>query len=86
MRKRTCLHVNPTKTSTNLHIRAVWESSLYVIRNFASLAIQNAPDEDSEHTAEILRLIRIFAGRITIISKWSETSESVRFRAFRLIC
>ena len=64
VRKRTFWYVRPTKTQISLRIRAVWsESSLSAWRNFASLAIQKAPSEDSDQTARMRRLIRIFAGR-----------------------
>ena len=64
MRIRTFWHVRPTQTQIRLRIRAVWsESSLSAWRNFASLAIQNAPSEDSDQTAWMRRLIWIFARR-----------------------
>ena len=64
VRKRTFWHVRPMKTQISLRIHAVWlESSLSAWRNFASLAIQNAPREDSDQTARMRRLIWIFAGR-----------------------
>ena len=64
VRKRTFWHVRPTKTQISLRIRTVWsESSLSVWRNFAYLAIQNAPSEDSDQTARMRRLIWIFAWR-----------------------
>ena len=41
------------KTQIRLRMREVWsESSLSAWRNFASLAIQNAPSRDSEHISE----------------------------------
>ena len=65
VRKRTFGHVPSTKTQISLRIRAVWsESSLSAWSNFASLAIQNAPSEDSDQTAQMRSLIWIFAGRI----------------------
>ena len=40
-----------TETKMSLHIHAVWsELSLFTTRNFASLAIPNAPSEDSDPT------------------------------------
>ena len=64
VRKRTFWHVRETKTQISLRIRAVWsESLLSAWRNFASLAIQNAPREDSDQTAWMRRLIWIFAVR-----------------------
>ena len=64
MGKRNCWHVRPTKTQIRLRISAVWsESTLTAWRNFASLARQNAPIEDSDQTARMRRLIWIFAWR-----------------------
>ena len=63
VRKRTFWNVRPTKTQISLRIRAVWsESSLSARRNFASLAIRNAPSEDSDQTVRMHRLILIFTG------------------------
>ena len=42
-----------------------------------ALVIQNAPSEDSDQTARMRRLIRIFTGR---------TCPKVRFLTLRLIC
>ena len=65
MRKRTFSHVQPTKTQISMHVRAVLsESSLSAWRNGVSLAIQNAPREDSDQTGQMRKLIWIFAGRI----------------------
>ena len=67
--------VRPTKTQISLRVCAVWsESSLSAWRNFASLAIQNAPSEESDQTARMRRLIWIFAGR---------TSPKERFSTLR---
>ena len=64
-RKCTFWHVHPTKTQIRLRIRAVWsESSLSAWRKIASLAIQNAPSDDSDQTVRMRRLIWIFAGQI----------------------
>ena len=52
--QHTFSHVRPTKSR---------ESFLSAWRNFASLAIQNAPSEDSDQTAQMRSLIWIFAGR-----------------------
>ena len=61
--KCTYWHARPTKTQVSLRLRAGWsESSLSACRNFASLAIQNAPSEDSDQTARMRRLIWIFVG------------------------
>ena len=58
MRIRTFWNVRLTKTQIRLRIRAVWsESSLFARRNFASLAIQNVLNEDSDQTARMRRLI-----------------------------
>ena len=44
VRKRTSWHVRQTSTQISLRIRAVWlESLLSIWRNFASVAIRNAP-------------------------------------------
>ena len=44
--------MRPTKTQISLHIDALWsESSSSARRNFAYLAIQKAPSEDSDQTA-----------------------------------
>ena len=65
MRKHTWWYVHLTKTQISLRIRTVWsDSSLSTWRNFASLAIQTAPSEDSDQSAHSRRLIRIFTGRI----------------------
>ena len=53
--------------------RCLFGSLLSAWRNFASLAIQNAPSEDSDQTARMCRLIWIFAGR---------TCPKVRFLTF----
>ena len=77
VRQRTFWHVRSTKTQISLRISVVWsESSPSTWRNFASLAIQNAPSEDSDQTARMRSLIWIFAGR---------TSPKVRFLTFRFI-
>ena len=77
MRKRTFCHVHLTRTQISLRIRAVWSgSSLSAWRNFASLAIQNAPSEDSDQTARMRRLIGFFAER---------TCPTVRFLTSRII-
>ena len=49
--KCTFWHVRPMKTQISPRIRAVW-SYLSIWTNFASLAIQNAPSEDSDLTAQ----------------------------------
>ena len=54
VKKGTFWYVLPTKTQIRLRIRAVWlESSLSAWKNFASLAIQNAPSKESDQTAGI---------------------------------
>ena len=78
VRKCTFWHVCPTKTQISLRIRAVLlESSLSAWRNIASLAIQNAPSEDSDQTARMRSLIWIFAGR---------TCSKVQFQTLWLKC
>ena len=78
MTKRAFWHVRRTKTQISLRICAVRsESSLSAWRNLASLAIQNAPSEDSDQTARMRRLIWIFAGR---------TCPVVRFLPLRILC
>ena len=64
VRRHTFSSMSPKKTQISLRNRAVWsDSSLSARRNFASLAFQNAPSEDSDQTARMRRLIWIFAGR-----------------------
>ena len=78
VRQRIFWHVRPMRTQISLCIHAVWsESSLSAWRDFASLAIQNAPNEDSDQTARKRRLIWIFAWR---------TCPKVRFLKLRLKC
>ena len=62
--KHTFWHtMRPTTAQINLCIRAVWSvCSLCAWRNFASLATQTAPSEDSDQTARLRRLILTFAG------------------------
>ena len=63
--QRTFWRARPTKSQISMRICAVWlASSLSAWRNFVSLAIQNAPCEDSDQTARMRSLILIFAGRI----------------------
>ena len=77
VRKRTLWHVRSLKTQISLRIRAVWsESLLSAWRNFTSLAVRNPPSEDSDQSAQMRRLIWIFAGR---------TCTRVRFLVVRLI-
>ena len=59
----TFLHVPPIKTNQSAHPRSLVSIHLSAWRNVASLAIQNAPSEDSDQTAQMRSLIRIFAGR-----------------------
>ena len=64
MRKHTFWHVRSTKTQIKLRMYADWsESFLYAWRNFAFLAIQNAPREAFDQTARMRSLIWIFTGR-----------------------
>ena len=54
--------MRPTKTQISLHVCAFRSDSfLSAWRNFASLAIQNVPNEDSDQNAKLHRLIWIFA-------------------------
>ena len=56
--------MRPTNTRISLRICTVWSDvSLSAWRTFASLFIQNMPSEDSEQTAKMRRLIRIFTKR-----------------------
>ena len=76
VRRRSLWHVRPTKSHIILCICAAWsETSLSAWRHFASLAIQNAHSEDSDQTAQMRRLIWIFAGR---------TCPEIRFLTLRL--
>ena len=69
VRNHTFGHVRLMNTPISLRIRAFWsDSPLSAWRNFASLAIQNAPSEDSDQTARTRRLIWIFAGRTCTLS------------------
>ena len=59
VRRRTSWYLRPTKTQIRLRFRAVWlESSLTEYRNFASLAIWNAPSKDFNQNARKGLLIR----------------------------
>ena len=61
--KHTFGLVHSAKIQISLHICTVWsESLLSVGRNFASLAIQNLPSEDSDQPVHMRRLIWIFTG------------------------
>ena len=47
-------YISRTKTQISLHIRAVWsETTLFIWRNFAFLAIHNAHSKDSDQTARM---------------------------------
>ena len=75
--KSTFRHMRPTKTQISPRRRTVWsELSIFAWRNFASLAVKNRPSEDSDQTARMRRLIRIFAGR---------TCTRVRFLTLHLL-
>ena len=66
MRKHTFLHESPTNTQISVCIRTVWsQSSFPAWRNFSSLAIQIAPNEDSDQTARMRSLIWIFTGHMS---------------------
>ena len=63
IRQHTFRHVHLIKTPICLRIHAIWSCSLlFGWRNFASLAIYNAPSEDYQ-TARMRKLIWIFAVR-----------------------
>ena len=73
--KCTFWHVRSMKTQISLRMRTTWsEFSLSAWRNVASLAIQNAPGEDSDQTARIW----IFAGR-TCLKKHFATLRLIHF-------
>ena len=59
MRKHTFRHVRPKRTQLKLISLLIQseQSSLSAGRNFASLAAQNAPSEDSDQTVQMCRLI-----------------------------
>ena len=51
------------------------QSSLFTWRNFASLDIQNVPSEDSDQTAQMQSLIRIFPGQTCLKVFWRCSSN-----------
>ena len=64
VRKHSFWHVRSKRTHISRRTNAVRsETSLSAWRNLASLAIQNAPSEDSDQTARMRRLIWIFTKR-----------------------
>ena len=64
VRKRNFWYMRPIKTQIGMRIRAFWLEFLFATWwNCASLAIQNAPSEDSGQTGRMRSLIRIFTGR-----------------------
>ena len=64
MTKPTKWHVRPAKTQISLGIRSDWsESSLSAYRNYGSLAIHRAHNEDFDQTGWMPRLIWVFGGR-----------------------
>ena len=64
MRKPTLRYVSLSKPQFNLSICAFRSQySLSTWKNFTSLAIHNAPNEDSDQIARIRMMIQIFAGR-----------------------
>ena len=82
-RKRTFRNVRPTKTQISLIIRTVWsESSLPTQRNITSLAMQNALNGDSDDTAQMRSLIRIFTGQIV----FEGTSRFLTLRFIQCVC
>ena len=69
--KRTFLYARLTTTQISLRIGAFWkESSLFAWRNFASLAIQNAPSDDSDQIVQM---------RTNLNLRWADMSEVVFF-------
>ena len=75
--------MRPKKTQISLRICTVWsESSLSVWWNFAALATQIAPDDDSDQTARMRRLIGIFAGRTCL--KVRLLTLRFKFKSYRL--
>ena len=78
VRSSTFWPVHLTQIPISVRIRTVkFESLLSTWRNFASLAIQNAPSEYSDQPARVCRLISITAGRIC---------SNARFLPMRLKC
>ena len=71
VRKRTFWQVRPKSTQIRLCIRIVLsESSFSAWRNFASLAIQNAPSEDSDlnhHRAHMSEGTRFLTMRLILL-------------------
>ena len=66
------------KTQNSLQIYAVWsEYLLSAWRSFASLAIKNVPNEDSDQTAEMPRQIWIFP----VHTYWKVPFLMLRLRA-----
>ena len=62
VRKLTLRHVYPMRTQISQHSSVVWsEYLLSAWRNLASLTIQNVPSEDSDQTAQMRRLVWMFA-------------------------
>ena len=62
------MSVCPAETQISLGIQPVWlESSLSACRKLVSLATHWARSEDSAQTGRMHRLIRIFAGRTSIM-------------------
>ena len=74
MRKCTFRHVRPMKTQINLRIRTVrLEPSSSALRNFAYMAIQYAPSEDSHQTARMRRLM--WNAQADVNLRWVHVSE-----------
>ena len=64
-RRRTFVHVRPTKIQISLHIHAIWsESSLGAFWLAKGAKFLYADNEDSDQTAQMRRLIWVFVGRI----------------------
>ena len=64
-RKRTVWNVRPMTTQISLHTRAVWPVFVVCMKKLCvlGLAIRNRPNEDSDQTARMSRLIRLIAER-----------------------
>ena len=95
VRKRNLWHVRLTKPQIRPRIRAVWlEPSLSAWRNFVSLVIQNASNEDSDQTVRMRSLIWIFAGRtcpkvrnLTLQVKWFSYPDNISYYfCFVFVC
>ena len=88
MTKPTKWHVCPAKIQISLGIRPVWsESLLSAWRKLGSLATHCVPNEGSDQTGWMPRLIWVFAGRtyhfvgfVMWRLKWTRIEESTRHK------